>query len=798
MFKRIVFGFLLLLGSAKLISQEKLFFTLINSKTQEPVPFANILFGNQLEGTMSDINGKFDLELNKKISTIRISCLGYNTLNLTTSNLNNNEVINLEPLNIELSQVKITPGKNPALTIMENVYKNRNLNNPDKALDYSCIVYHKMAFFLDIPDSVKKAPCKEKNKLIEFNRNNYMLLIESVSEKNHIAPEKTNEKLITGRVSGLEQPVLALLPAQIQPFSFYQDHILLLNTEFINPISQIGLKQYFFLLEDTLLNEKGDTLFYISFKPRKHSTIRGMKGSMHIHAPSSAIKTVNAETIQEQSSIMLAIVQNYEQIDGNNWFPDQLESWLRISKTVTGQTFPYPLIGTGKSIVTGININPTFNKKEFTNIKFIDETTNQDLPPLNNYRFHPLSAKDSATYHVIDSIGMKLKFDAMINFQKNIIEGYIPLGYFKLDVKKIFDINHYEGLRLGIGAWTSEKISNKISTGGYYTRSLKSEDDNYGTGIRYNFSKKLQREFEIIWQTCLKEVGSFTFLDGYTPSSQERFKKHAIANMDHGTYFSTSFKTRLLQYFKTELSYQYEDVKPVTAYPFNAVSQLIEPYFTNHEYIFKIRWAHKETFVYSHFGLTSNGTKYPVIWANFTVGNGKGPENFNYKKLEGQIEKTFRTFHSSKAIIRVQAGHISGNLPATKLYSAFGTNYKNSSLETPFYFATMYPNEFAATQFTSVYLRNTFFTRINKPGKFKPEITISSSFGISDLNNKLLYNNNLQTFNKGFYESGIYFGNLARMFIFKYGFAVHYRYGPYKLPKEIDNWAFKIGLEIGL
>ncbi len=791
--KTIILLFLTL--SFQVSAQKPVSFSLADFETHEPVPFVNIQYGNLQQGTMSDINGRFELPFNLAFSHIRISCLGYKTAIIQVLQLKDNQVIYLEPVNIELSQVNVFPGKNPALSVMEKVYAQRDLNNPDKTSDYSCIIYHKMIFFLDMPDSINTQD-KETKELVEFNRNNHLFLIESVSEKKHLAPDKTNERLISGRVSGLEQPSLAMLPAQIQPYSFYQDYIKLFDADFLNPISQQGLKQYLFLLKDTLLNSDGDTLFYISFEPRKQSSIRAMKGSMHVHIPSYALKTITAETIQEQNSILLSINQNYEQHENNKWFPSQLESRLQIKKTVTGQAFPFPLVGTGKSTVTAIKLNPEFDKKDFSNIQFIDETGNKNAPSIEQFRYEPLTEKDLATYHVIDSMGRKHHLDVLVNIEKNLIEGYLPLGYVKLDVKKIIDINQYEGFKLGLGLWTSEKISDKFSTGAYYSRSFRSEDNNYGAGLLLHLNRQAQREWDMYIDKCLKESGSFSFLDGYAIASSERFKRHLIENMDPTSSIYTSFRTRMWQYFKSQISYQYNEVKPVIIYPFfNENPQIQEPY-TNHEYGIKLKWAHKETFSYTQFGLTSNGTNYPIVWTNFIVGNGsQGEENFNYKKFETQIEKSFRPWPSAKAILRVTAGTIEGSYPASKLYSALGTHRERTGIETPFSFATMLPNEFAASQFTSIFFRNTFFTRLNKSGNFKPEITLSSSFGIGDVKN---FHNTIQSFNKGYYESGIFFGNLFRQLIFKYGFAIHYRYGPYKLPKEAHNWSFKIGLEVGL
>ena len=51
---------------------------------------------------------------------------------------------------------------------------------------------------------------------------------------------------------------------------------------------------------------------------------------------------------------------------------------------------------------------------------------------------------------------------------------------------------------------------------------------------------------------------------------------------------------------------------------------------------------------------------------------------------------------------------------------------------------------------------------------------------------------------KATYESGILFNNLLRQWFLGYGLGVFYRYGPYALPKTIDNFAFKFTIRFNL
>ena len=66
----------------------------------------------------------------------------------------------------------------------------------------------------------------------------------------------------------------------------------------------------------------------------------------------------------------------------------------------------------------------------------------------------------------------------------------------------------------------------------------------------------------------------------------------------------------------------------------------------------------------------------------------------------------------------------------------------------------------------------------------------SAGFGKMD-NNPNHVNLDQQTYDKGYYESGLLFNNLLRHWFIGYGLGVYYRYGPYTLDKTIDNFAFK-------
>ena len=761
----------------------------IDAVTKEPVPFTNISFGDGKTGTISDLNGEFKASLNMMKNPVVFSCVGYKKKKTDIMSLMESPVIKLEPEVIRLSNINVYPGENPALTIMKKVVANKNKHNPDLTTNYSCILYHKLNFSFDIPDTLDISGNPDLQRLKLFSKNSYLLLIESVSEKKHIKPDKTNERLISGRVSGFKDPALSYLPAQLQPFTFYNKYIRLLDMVYLNPVSDQGLKFYSFLLTDTLVNARNDTIFYIKFKPKKGKNFSGLEGALHIYQPDWAIKTVSVESASSDNSNILKIRQNYRLVDDSVWFPFQMESNLTIKniKLSKQKDVNLPVVASGKSYVTAVNLKPRLTASDFNNVVFQDDLDNKNNAALGSFRYSPLTHKDSVTYFLVDSIGRMKHLDKLITLQKAAVKGNIPWGIIDIDYRKFLDYNGYEGFKLGLGLWTNKKLSEYFSFGGYYTYAFKIDKSNFGAGFNITPWKKNDAEMSFYYKDDVYATGTFSFLEAYKMRSPESFQRFLYETMDNTKEYTVNAKFRFLKYFKTGVGFKYSSITPQKEYRFSVDPDTVPPFDTK-EYSIKLKWINKETFSDTPFGRVSNSSGWPKVWANFTYGSGNRPEKFTYQKYEAQINQDIRINPANISTIRVKGGIISGDVPATLLYSSFGS-YKSFGLEIPYSMATMRLNEFAADRFAILNLKHQISFFQNKPIKFKPEVILTTNIGFGE------GPSSVYSFDKGYYESGIFFNNLFRQLVAKYGFAVHYRYGPYHLPKEIDNWAFNIGIE---
>ena len=150
----------------------------------------------------------------------------------------------------------------------------------------------------------------------------YLFMMETVSSRKFLSPEKNKEEIIASKVSGISQPSFVVMARQFQSFSFYDNFITIANRQFLNPIATGSTDKYFFLIQDTLYTEPRDTVFIISFRPYKGRNFDGMKGVLYINSNGYAVQNVLAEAYDQKNEFLkVSIQQQYDLVEGKRWFP---------------------------------------------------------------------------------------------------------------------------------------------------------------------------------------------------------------------------------------------------------------------------------------------------------------------------------------------------------------------------------------------------------------------------------------------------------------------------------------------
>ncbi len=793
----------------------------VDINSGRPLAFVNISYNDSGKGTTSNVDGVFVIDTPEKISRLKFSYIGYEPLILNLNSKRAGLIIRMRPKAYSIDEIEIKPGLNPAHRIIDQVLRYREINNPEKIRSFSYTSYNKLYFTLDLAneskDTLKQGTDSAKHdttqvQLQELVDKQHLFLMESVSKRDFIYPDKNYENVIASKVSGFQRPSFILLANQLQSFSFYNDFITILKQDYLSPISKNSTNKYLFVLEDTLFTETNDSLFIITFQPKKGKNFEGLKGFMYVNSKQYGLQNVIAEAAESNGLFKIKIQQQYKFLENQQWFPIQLNTDIFLSdpknkekKTLKTESKgkEVKLIGIGKSYIQDIRLYPDLDYKKFSSVILqVDKDAhkkNEDF--WSEYRNEPLNSKDSSTYHVIDSIGKDAHFDRMLFMTRALMNGYFPVSIFNIDISSILNYNKFEGFRLGIGAVTNERLSDRIFFGGHFAYGFGDKEFKYGLNARWVISKKLEMDLQVAYLDDVRESASYNFYQTTKGFSSYRFRKFLIEEKDRIRAWETSYGFRILQYFRARVFFSsayasfwqpYEYIIPDTQPP-----QLISAgQFTQTG--IRFRFAFKEKFFQSESGRVSLGTKYPILYGNFIKGINLFNGEFNYTKFEARLTQNFKTRTLGETSISLDAGITNGDTPYTILYDGRGS-YKTFTIETDYSFGTMRMNEFLADRFFSVFFKQNFGKLLGKSGWFQPDIVLVSNLSVGHLSHPEVHSGiSFKTLDKGYYESGILINSILNQFMIGYGLGVFYRYGPYTLPDIIDNFAFKFTLNFKL
>ena len=791
--------------------------------TNQPLTFVNIVQEDGFGGT-TDIDGKFRFRWAKKPKHLVFSYVGYESLNYSlTGNLQNLQ-IEMSAKQTDLREVEVLPGVNPAHRIIRNAIDNRDLNDPEKLHSFSYTSYDKTFFTIStdtttakavidyslmkrfimrtdtaaLRDSLKKLIAgTSEAKIQAFFKYQYLFLMENVIKRKFLHPDKNYNKVIATRMSGFKDPIFVFLITQNQSFSFYKPFITIFQSSYVNPIGAGSLSRYFFKIEDTTYTGR-DTTFIISFRPAKGTNFDGMKGILSISSNKWAIQNVIAEPVKE-NGMQIRIQQMYELIDGEHWFPVQLNTDVSFTSLQVGRHF---LVAKGRSYMQDIVLNPDLVKREFTYLDIeVDKSAigrNEEF--WNQYRGDSLTAREKKTYHVLDSIGKITNFDKYAISLQTILTGRIPLGPIDIDLNRFANYNTYEGLVLGGGLHTNDRLAKWLKVGGYYQWAFAIKTPVYGGDATFFINKRHDITLSGEYYFDLVSSGLVSFPLDYESILSGNFGPLYTKKLDWTQHYAMTFISRGFKWFLFNLGLS-NDLKKSTSLGLsipkgNAVVLLDQYRFTEVSAGFK--WAYKEKYIQTIDNRINLGTNFPLIWLEYTRGiKGFLEGQYDYNKIDLKIRKTFNIKFLGKLTYQLNGGYVDQAIPASNLYYGDAT-YRRFALFAPNTFGTMRMNEFLSNTFASLFIYHDFGRLLLKGRKwFHPEFAIEQNIGFGWLDHKEQYNYLTplsKEMNLGYYESGLLINNLVNIKLYSIGIGTFYRWGPYGFDNVGDNFAYKLSV----
>ena len=801
--KSIVFLLLLLLATAGqfIVAQSQNISGKITDKqNRQPLAFVNVVVNEGQTGTMSDINGHYEISSTEPIRKLTFSSVGYEKQTIELQPNTKKYNIALQPVTFELQEVVIDAGENPAHRIIDSLMAHRKANNPNSLESYCYHIYDQMVITIDSSDfgkAMDEIQPNSESAMQMFDsilKQSDLMVMETASEVFFHAPDRKLQNVLGTKIAGMKEPTFIYLVNSMQSISFYDEVINIAGTEYVNPISRGSKSRYFFTLEATHPIGQGDSLYVISFHPYKGSTFNGLRGTMTVNSDGWALQSVKTEP-NEQTGIYIASIQQlYQKVEGQ-WFPKQLNTNLcfpSMAVNIDGNSFP--MVAIGKSYLSDIEINPDLSKHRFSDLEIVvdPDAAYRDETFWNQHRIDSLTQRVQATYILVDSLtnGTDI-FDRVLGITDKLLnQSVLPLGFLDLDLGKILKLSARRGWYLGLGLSTNDRLSRNIRLHGFMGYWTRMKGFDYGGGAKWLVNRQKQMELGVQFSHKSEALGEFGGLsEGASLLSENEYKYTFYENINvRRNTAELNFSSRFARHFKGFVNLGLTD-KNYLLFPFDT---LPTTRFATAEV--KLRFAYKEKFISKPTGIQSLGTTYPIVWLSYqhAFPNILG-SRYEYDRIKFEATKNFYTRYMGVSKIVLQAGYASTGCPVMETFDLLGS-YEPFGLYAPGSFSTMREDEFFCDRFVALYLSHNFSGMLWKTNSqwFQPQLTLVTNLAWGDMRadaniNELGFN----TIDKGYFESGIVVKGLLNVLWAKVGAGVFYRYGPYAFDNVWDNFAWK-------
>lgn len=320
---------------------------IIKTKKGEPLPFAAIVVKGTSISTISNEEGRYQLDLKPGYYEVIFQYLGFKTgqKGFTVESKMETFDLTMEEQALNLGEVRIgSRDEDPAYTIMRRaIAKSRyHLLQVDS---YVAKAYSKSSIVItDLPlEFLYKKELKEMEGEMNFKKG-VPMLNESVSEVTFKQPNTYKQKVIAARNSqdkGFASPNAYLLT------SFYQPEVV----KAVSPLSPRAFAYYKFEYQGAF-RENGIEVNKIKVTPRSYG--EGVyKGTIHIIEDEWSIYSLNLTTVN--TGFTIDIKQVYSPVQG---------VWMPVNQQFHVQGGIYGLRGKGDFVISqsfsNIKINPTF------------------------------------------------------------------------------------------------------------------------------------------------------------------------------------------------------------------------------------------------------------------------------------------------------------------------------------------------------------------------------------------------------------------------------------------------------
>jgi len=471
--KHSLFAFIFLV-SIQALAQTKVS-GVVNDEFGDPVAFANVIFKDSNEGTITNEDGRFYLESSDSYSAIWVSFVGYELKNIElTARVTYDLSVVLKEEASSLDEVVVYSGKtskkdNPALVILRKIWENRRENGVKKFDQYEYDKYEKLEFDLNTIDSglIKSKVFKgmefiwEQIDTSNITGNSYLPIFvneaySKVYGDNQLKEEK--EILEGNKNSGFEnnQTLIAFIKDLYKEYDVYDNYMKFFDKAFTSPLSKTGIDVYNYVLLDSAFRDN-KWCYNIVYYPRRKNELT-FKGDFWVNDTTWAIKEINLQASKSANLNWVREVYIEQEFDVLN------DSIFLITRDYFLSDFSLKKKEGARGIYgkrTTLYDNYQFDRVK--DKKFYSEQTDPYAYEIYNRpddfweqrRMESLSKDEKGVYKMLDTLKTIPRFKSLYNIAATLASGYYEVGNFDIGpVFSVFGFNEAEGLRIRLGGRT--------------------------------------------------------------------------------------------------------------------------------------------------------------------------------------------------------------------------------------------------------------------------------------------------------------------------------------------------------
>jgi len=778
-----------------------------DARTGEMLAFVPVNEAGTREGTLSDIDGRFSLTVPALPVRLRFSYVGYRTLEVEVADTAPLKV-RLEQVSTELREVTVSGADDPAHRIIRRAWANRRENDGMKYRAHRYVSYGKTVLdpALDsavVSDTARLAALDTSTREVYgFAERQHLLLIESVTKKSFIPPDRAREEVLSMRVSGLKDPAILTLLASTETFSIYAPEIRISDKTYLGPLGPAAIAKYRFNLEDTLY-QGPDSVYVISYRPRTGAKFNALEGLLYINTDGYAVQDVTAGPAEREGT-SIRLQQVHQQVatpsGAEKWFPTQLNTFIYFDNMRMNNV---GLMATGRVYLKHIEVDADVAGKEVRGPAFVADrmNTRRDDAFWDQWRVDSLDQRDLKTYARIDSIGDSLKFDQKLRWAEAFFSGRLRMGRVDLPLGRLVAYNAHEGIRLGAGVWTNERLWRHGAFGCYFAYGFTDKVWKYGGDLTFKPVYGRDLHIRLAYANDVAETGGVDFT-GYVPGflQASNYRLVYVDRMDRIERFSAQVMARAGSSLKLWIGT--ERTERINTMGYRHIEELgdgLSRYtdaFLYGAITLDLRWAYREKLARLAHREIAYGTKFPVVYVNLMRAvPGLWGGTLDTWRASAMAEKSFRIRPLGRLSVRLLGGIADPRGPMPFLFNLRGTyGTRDLLLAGDNAFETMRPNEFLADRYATLHLKHVFPWPLYGLKWSRPVPALVTSLGTGALERPQDHGGLPFNPMAGLYtESGIRLdGLLILRGMLHLGAGAFYRYGEHALPTAADNWAFKL------